>query len=90
MGFMDNPEYFRCRRFNCTMLKIRCVQRRNARLYGSPSSPKLALASRFLECQNCEQGKAIEREMGPAFLKKPKAREMAKGPYHTGIHAGEG
>jgi hypothetical protein len=60
-NLLDDPVYFHCERFNCYMKKIRCIERQDRRgaSWLSPGSSSGDQLIRFLECQNCEQGKII-------------------------------
>jgi hypothetical protein len=61
----DNWDYFHCYRFNCNMLKRRCVERQGKRHRDLVGPSIEALFISFPECQDCEQGRVIRMELTP-------------------------
>jgi hypothetical protein len=52
---LDGADFFKCKYFNATLLKIRCVERQ--RLFG------MGATLSYLYCRTCDQGKNIKEEL---------------------------
>jgi len=61
---LNSDGYFRCERFQCALRKAVCVARQKQgvkQLWVAGKAPMLR--PEFLECQNCDQGRQIAKEM---------------------------
>ena len=67
VSILEKEDYFHCNRFKCTMLKTRCADRQEMRHRDLANFAVEAIFARFPECQNCEQGKVIWRELNAVF-----------------------
>ncbi len=59
----NDPNYFMCEKFKCTMLKSRCVERRNLVMARAgkfkASWDDLVVQNGYYVCLKCDQGKTV-------------------------------
>lgn len=61
---LQSPEFFRCRKFECTLKKETCIARQKRTLGWIVTHGERVRLSQYPECQGCSQGKEIARELG--------------------------